>query len=272
MSFDFDFDTFYDDQRKLTSKAKTKLELYRTDALVVRSYKPTCAGSTIPRGQIGRVPSKRSLQRLVFVLNNCDIPFTSMLTLTMTPQVHRDHTARVHCDALKASLQRLRRSEASQYCWVREFQNNGSVHWHIFTDHDVEQSGEVNEELSRDWSKWFANYYGERKATKRSVTLMTSGNRRDFKGCTRYEQLKSEAAGLYAAKEGAKRYQKKAPRKWWGGGRWWATSYGLTCTPLGTIDVKSSTLDTCEINVNGETREIAFKIQYSRGLKECSRA
>lgn len=267
---DWDPDDFFVDQENSKKASLSTLVRYRTDAVLERSYRPACADSSGGNGVVSGEPSKRSLQNLCFLLNNCDVPMSSMLTLTMTPQVHRQHSPSVHKSALKASLERLRKRGTGQYCWVREHQENGSVHWHIFTDDEVGEPGEINEGLTRDWIDWFAGYYEQRNANAKSVRNMKNGNFGDFRGCARFESLKTEAAGRYAGKEGAKRFQKQAPVKWRKAGcAWWRASRGVKCTPIETIDVLSSTVQGRIVTINGVEREVAFKVQFNQGVFPC---
>lgn len=266
---------------------EVKLDVYRTDAVVVRSYKPKCAGTIGERGAIGGAPSRRSLQNLVFLLNNSDVPFVSMLTMTMTPDVHKLCTVKEHRRALANALQRLRDRGISQYCWVREFQGNGSVHWHVFTDKTVGSPGEVNSDLSRDWCEYWASLYfdriiphselalkkrisvGENRKKQRDRNKMETGNNAEFLGCCRFEQLRTDAAGRYAGKEGAKRFQKLAPGKWQnGGGAWWRASRGVKCTPIKRVAVPADTIESTSIDIGGKEVDVAYRVQFSRGLKE----
>lgn len=253
-------------------KEQSTLILYRVDAVLSRSYKPVCAGTVSKAAKIGEEPSRKSLQNLVFLLNNSDRPFTTMYTLTMTDKASKENTVETHKRALKASLQKLRRDGASQYCWVREFQQNGSIHWHIFTDCIVGEPGQVNEELSRRWSLWFASFYQKNKLSPSCFKKMSKGDGKQFLGCVRVEALRTEAAGLYAGKEGAKRFQKKPPSKWRkNGGAWWRASRGVECTPIKTKLVDGKTLSYSTIVVDGNPLDIPHKIQFSRALKERER-
>lgn len=259
---------------------RAQLTVYRVDAIVNRrGWTPSCAGHVSERGKIGGAPSSRSLRNLVFVLNNSDIRMESMLTLTMTPLCHQKCSPAMHRKACKLALQRLRDQGIRDYVWVREFQKNGSVHWHIFTSETVGAPGDVNHELSHDWRMWWCSLYwdkiiGESKVPKIkkrhaiSRARMERGNGKDFHGSCRFEQLKSEAAGRYAAKEGAKRFQKHAPGKWKNeGGAWWRASKSIVCTPIKEVYVPGSTLETVTIKIKNQPVEVAYKLQQNRGLK-----
>ena len=275
-------------RRAMAAKGKrARVDVYRIDAVIDRrGWTPACAGTVSERGKIGNVPSSRSLQNLIFRLNNCDVPMRSMLTLTMTPLCHNLVPPAVHRKAFRNNaLQRLRDMKVRDWLWVREFQGNGSVHWHVFTALDVGAPGQVNEDLSHDWSIWWSALYWDRlitspankdhaKRRKISRARMERGNFKKFKGCCRWEQLKTEAAGRYAAKEGAKRFQKKAVGEWeHEGGAWWRSNKGMTCTPIRqeyvyTKDLASRTVDLPD----GKQIDVAYKLQQSLGLKLLTRS
>lgn len=268
-------DNWAEAQRIAKCNARTTLVVYRTDAVVKRSFNSGNLPDNPLRGKVGEAPSKASLNNLIFLLNNSDRPFVSMFTFTMTPRVNRVHSVREHKNALKAALQKLRRSGVGQYCWVREYQENNSIHWHVFTDLVIDEPGNVNAGLSRSWSRWFATYYkrlcGNADDYKKmtSVVLSGTGNcRDDFYGCVRCDQLESDAAGRYAGKEGGKRFQKRPPAKWKRGGAWWDSSRGITCTPVKTVQVPTATIKTRTVKTHDGEIEVAFKLQYARGLIE----
>lgn len=265
---------------KKQPRGMVRVEVYRVDAILLRkTWTPKCAGTVTKRGTIGNVPSSRSLRNLVFVLNNSDIQMRSMLTLTMTPLCHKLCPPHVHRYAMKLCLQRLRDKGIKDYVWVREFQKNGSVHWHIFTSKQVGAPGEVNEELSHEWRNWWTDVYWKRiispskvpeirKKHKISEWHMRNGNGMDFGGSCRFEELKTEAAGRYAAKEGAKRFQKLAPVEWLDeGGAWWRASKTIKCTPISEEWIKSDRLETTTMTIKDRTEEIAYKLQQNLGLK-----
>ena len=204
----------------------------------------------------------------MFTLNNSDHRFVTMYTLTMTPAVHRGHTVEQHKNAFKAALEKMRREGVDQYVWVREYTESGTLHWHVFTTNEVEKNGRVNDSMSRKWSKWFSSYYKRLNASARDAFFMANGDGKEFRGCVRVECLRSDAAGLYAAKEGGKRFQKKAPSKWRGAGCWWYKSRGVECTPIRTVEATLDSLDSCKVDIGGSRVEVAFKIQFNRGLKE----
>lgn len=243
------------------------LETYRTDAVLVRSYTPACAGTVSKGAKILNKPSRRSLNRLVFLLNNCDIPMRSMLTITIQKDVEQKNSVEFHIATLKAALQKLRRDGCGQYVWVREYQEKyKTVHWHIFTDMVVgDVGGEVNTLLSRSWSSWMVNRYEKAWCPAKHAQHMRFGDGKEFKGCCRFEVLHGEAGGQYAGKEGSKRHQKEPPERWKGAGAWWRGSRGITCTPTGTKKVNGARLEAATVKIKGEEFEVPYRVQFNRG-------
>ena len=247
----------------------SRLVTYRTDAVLVRSYKPCCAGTvTASKGKIGGKPSRRSLQRLTFLLNNCDTPMTSMLTITMRDQVCWRNSVSFHRKTIRLACQRLRDTDCSQYCWVREFQKGGRVHWHIFTDHQIDGKGrEVDRDRSKAWSRWLVQRYKKSGwCNEESARLMMADSYDGFVGCCRLEKLMSpDAGGRYAGKEGAKRYQKDAPPRWLDGGAWWRASRNVICTPTGEKKIHGRYLQKTTVEIDGDEREVPHRIQFGKG-------
>lgn len=244
------------------------VQQYRTDGVVVsRSYTPACAHQPTERGSIGGRPSKRSLNRLVFLLNNCDNIMQSMFTITMADEVSKRNSVEFHKGTLKAAIQKMRRDGINQYCWVREFQANGSVHWHVFTDLKVGVPGAVNIELTQHWSRWMVERYRQGWINDRCASNMTRRGKDGFEGCVRVEQLHGDIGGRYAGKEGSKRFQKIAPKRWRDGGAWWRASRNVQCTPGDIKRLAVESLDHAEVKINGKTRYIPYRVQFNKGTR-----
>ena len=265
---DWSPDEFFEAQRRL--KRTMTIDKYRNDAVVVRSYKSTRKVTPPSDHTVGGTPSKRSLANLVFLLNNCDVPMKSMHTLTYQLRVSKFVTPKIATGMLEDALRKLRKSGGKNYVWVREFTKKGAVHFHIFSDFEQVSPDEVDESESRKWSKWWAEMTRRRTGNILGLDgqyrLMALGNGRDFLGCVRVERLRDDAAGRYAGKEGAKRFQKVAPAGWENAGRWWANNRSLKCTPMGRVQVRTSSLKSSKVTLpDGKCFDVPFKNQYGRG-------
>lgn len=263
-----------------------RLQVFRTDAVFHRESPhkpPTNVGK---RGVInGLTPSADSLKRLIFLLNNCDRQMRSMATITFQDEIGIAIPVECHKRFLKNFCQRLRdKFDGIEFVWVREFQSSrlieghscevSPVHWHVFTtmavDAGCEKSNCVDREMSAEWSAWLVKAVrklmrGEPEYDNELISRMLQGGRHD--GCVRWENLYGPAGGRYAAKEGAKRFQKVAPEKWQvGGGEWWDSSKSITCTPLGWRFTHHSHLKTAAVKLgNGEKRNVTLKHQWGKG-------
>ena len=243
------------------------LETYRTDAVLKRkSWTPKCAGSTGGRRKTGARPGARSMKKLIFLLNNCDVPMRGFLTVTMAKAVCDRNPVQTHYAFFKAAIKRLKYQGFSPFVWVKEFQKNGSIHWHVFTQKGVGAPGEINMPMTNDWSRWAVNYYRKHWIDERSEKYMLVGNGKDFFGACRWEELASEAGGMYAGKEAGKRYQKDAPERFaMQGGHWWRAVGKIDCTPTGTKTVPVTSLHTVKCKIGGSEQVIATKLQFNRG-------
>ena len=247
------------------------IDKYRTDAVVIRSYKSTRTVVPPSDNTIGGKPSKKSLSRLVFLLNNCDVPMVSMHTLTFQLRVAKILMPETSSAMLKDALRKLRKAGGKNYVWVREFTEKGAVHYHIFSDYEQSSNLEVDVSESKKWSSWWAKMTrrrtGDLVGLDNQYRLMEVGNGLDFYGSVQVERLRSDAAGRYAGKEGAKRFQKIAPPGWEKAGRWWANNRGLKCTPLDRLQVRTSSLKSSMVTLaNGTCIDVPFKNQFGRGL------
>lgn len=259
----------------------SELALYRTDAVLVRSYTPVCAGMVTSPAKIGSIPSRRSIANLIFLLNNSDVPMRTMLTFTMTPEVSDGCSVAQHRKVFRTNaLQHLRDKHGGAFVWVREFQDSGSLHWHIFAEFECNPSDwpdgspdrSVDLELTRHWSRWFCKQY-KRILPDAEFGFMREGNGSDFHGCVRVEKLRTSAAGRYAGKEGGKRLQKMPPDKWVAdGGAWWRNSKGLVCSEHRRVTVPVSEIDAAKVVVDGKVLEVPYRVQFNVGAKRADRS
>jgi len=260
----------------MTKKAKhtNTIEKYRTDALVVRTYASSRKVVPPSDSTVKSIPSDRSLKNLIFLLNNCDVPMVTMVTITLGDKVSALMKIKEHKQLLKAGLTRLMRAGATQYVWVREFQDNGTPHWHIFTDWKVRNGLDV--ERSEKWSKWCTNYCRKKLGfwpeLEEQLYYMEFGNKDDLIGCVHVESLRKAAAGCYAGKEGAKRFQKIAPPRWQKSGSWWDKGGPIKCTPVERVQVDSKTLAQAEVMIQGKKLKVPFRLQFGRGLRKETKA
>lgn len=262
---------------KNQEKPTSAIDKYRNDALVVRSYKTTRNVVPPSDNRCKGKPSAESLRNLVFLLNNCDVPMTGMTTLTLGSDVSMAMSVAEHKQYLKAALTKLMRLKSvTQYCWVREFTKIGTPHWHVFHDMDFGDCSALDADgvdwcQSSTWSAWAANYIWKKidrlPHLLKQIGYMSEGNGIDHTGCVRIEKLRSEAAGRYAGKEGAKRFQKEALHERWRlGGLWWKPSKNVKCTPVQRIQVRTSSLKQAKVNIGDREILVPYRLQFDRGF------
>lgn len=155
------------------------------------------------RGKIKEF-TKHSAKRLKLFMNNAKAKWSNMITLTY-PQnfITNGEEVKYHLNRFEKFLN----SENAKYCWVIEFQENGSPHFHIILDK-------------------FINY---KKVAENWYKIVNSGNENHLKAGTRTEKLRVGRAGAisYIRKYVSKQWQKKVPENYQNVGRFWGGSKGL---------------------------------------------
>lgn len=196
------------------------IDVYKTDAVVnwVVGKPPSSGGKRKGIVELTR----ESLARMVFLLQNTDTRFLSMVTLTYPGNWESDGKR------VKGQLNRFlswaRARGFGLYVWFLEFQKRGAPHFHILFESDVTQH--------------------RREISKRWYDAVGSGDPKHLAAGTNAELLRSEdGAARYAAKYAAKIEQKRVPLEYVNVGRFWGASRGVVATPQASIDVWGMTPD-----------------------------
>jgi len=274
-------------------------KILRNDAVVVAS--PAHGIPPKSRGLRAAIrgdrPSNKSLAEVALLLGNCEPIVLGMITCTMTDVVHALFSVDTHRQVLRGFLDVLRRRGFGFYVWVREFQTNGSVHWHIFVCKEIVPSGlggdlkSLDADLSRELSECFTRLYARRtscpfcKAGSFVECEAASGKcilggpfRRmvrpiavDKIGCVHAEAMRSQdAAARYASKEAGKRFQKRALDSRWRdgkGGAWWRAGRGFTMPDYGVEMVAAESVARCKFKTeSGFEIDAPYRIQHGKGL------
>ena len=200
----------------------------------VRIHFPLVGGgppSGEPRGACSQEQSLKSRLRAAWALANAETEWHAMVTCTYGHDPGKDE-ARRDCVRFRRRLLRL---GFVDWAWIREFTEAGRVHYHWFLGGEsgvrlrseatriVSRHGNPTELCEGPTGQAVAQAWGEiaaeRAEDEGAVWRFTWGGI--------VELLRHpDAAGRYAAKEAAKRVQKRAP--WPNPGRWWAMSPHLT--------------------------------------------
>jgi hypothetical protein len=207
----------------LTLGPVTGVELYRRDAVVVRSSVRSCHPHTIPaRGVITHL-SRRSRQRLAFVANNTYVDFRSMITLTYPRQFPNDGKGVKR--NLNAFLTWLRRKQNNaSYLWFLEFQKRGAPHIHILLSCSLER--QFYTQVSEQWYK-----------------TVGSNDPLHLRAGTRCEAIrKRDGAARYALKYAYKCEQKLVPEAYQNVGRFWGCSRDVKPQEAITIPIDDMSL------------------------------
>jgi len=169
--------------------------------------------------------SKKSLLRLMFLMQATKVEFKSMFTLTYPRHFPRDGEV-VKAD-VAAVVQKMRRSNFT-YLWFLEFQKRGAPHIHIMLDADcITPAMRVDYGLYwtarvalSEWYKYYCppdDYYKEvMKMAKFNTHARTWELIRDPHGARNY-------VTKYASKE----RQKKVPKAYQSVGRFWGSTRAL---------------------------------------------
>lgn len=218
-----------------------KLKVYRTDVVVEYGSRTDPPEPDAARRASVTELSRKSLQRLVFTVQNTDIEFMGMITLTY-PAVYPENgrEAKRH---LNRFLSWLRSVDCGAYVWFLEFQKRGAPHFHILTERDMsDRKGDIS-------ARWYA--------------AVGSNDEKHLRAGTRAEAIReTDGARRYAAKYGAKRDQKTVPARFSDVGRFWGCSRAVKPVMRQEFDVYGS-----------EPADIARVLsavgwQYSERLKE----
>lgn len=190
------------------------VDVYRTDAVVnwVVGKPPSSGGA---RKEIIEL-TRAALARMVFLLQNTDTRFCSMVTLTYPGEWESDGKR------VKAQLNRFlswaRARGFGLYVWFLEFQKRGAPHFHILFENDVT---DFRMDISERWYK-----------------AVGSCDKKHLAAGTNTELLRSEdGAARYAAKYAAKIEQKRVPIEYVNVGRFWGAARGVVAKPTTTLDV-----------------------------------
>lgn len=182
------------------------------------------------RGNI-KMQSKKSLLRLMFLMQVTKLEFKSMLTLTYPKYFPMDGKI-VKAD-VAAIVQKIRRAGWS-YLWFLEFQKRGAPHIHLLLDVDV-ITPRMRVDYGLYWTArialndWFVGHCPA-AAYDAEVMKMIKFNT-DYRI---WETIRDrDGARNYVAKYASKERQKTVPRKYQNVGRFWGST--RTLRPEGVV-------------------------------------
>lgn len=191
---------------------------------VVRKCKGKIEGHKPERGKV-KMQSKRSLIRLMFLMQCTEVNFSSMLTLTYPKHFPTD--GEIVKQDLGAMVQKIRRA-GWEYLWFLEFQKRGAPHIHIILDVSS-ISPRIRVDFGLYWTTRIAlsDWYRQRcpvEHYEHEVLKMAKFNVHHS-----VFQLITHEAGArnYVTKYASKERQKKVPREYRNVGRFWGSSRSI---------------------------------------------
>jgi len=192
--------------------------------------------SVVRRAKRGKLLgiSRRSLNKLAFLVANCDVKFYSLLTLTYgaNPPLN-GRLAKVHMNKF---ITYMRRSFGEfEYFWFLEFQKRGAPHFHFVCSLPAPGKAE-RELLAQLWADiaeplnlaytGISSPYGKINSVEGLFTRDSVF--RQHRRTKVWEALRTEnGAARYALKYALKTHQKVVPAEYRDVGRNWATSRGV---------------------------------------------
>jgi len=187
--------------------------------------------------------SPQSRFRLLHWVKNCEVDFKSMLTLTYPAEFPTNgRRVKGHFKALRKRL--LRRFPQFRGIWWLEFQLRGAPHFHILSNIDLRDCGDLLELRRRDrvcyvnkeiWL-WLSRAWFE---------IVASGDQKHLRAGSCWEVIDNEDGAIrYAAAHASKPKQKQVPEDFQNVGRFWGgigikmpTGRGIEASTYDVFDV-----------------------------------
>lgn len=218
-----------------------------------------------PRPERGKIQmlSKKSLLRLMFLMQCTKIRFTTMLTLTYPKYYPRD--GEIVKKDINFIAQKIRRY-GWRYLWFLEFQKRGAPHVHVLLDNDA-ITPKLRADFGLSWTKrvvmseWFGRICPPEEFD-REIRKMSSFNCRQEV----WEMIRNrDGARNYVTKYASKERQKTVPSEYQNVGRFWGASKGLR--PEGvTLDVTEDELEEWLVDHGHPAKDYSLVPRYIWGI------
>lgn len=169
--------------------------------------------------------SKKSLIRLMFIMQCTQVHLGSMLTLTYPK--HYPENGEIVKEDINVMAQKMRRRGWS-YVWFLEFQVRGAPHVHYMLEPDT-ITPKMRADVGIQWteriamSKWYLEKCPDGDYLKEVIKMLKFNCHEST-----FELLREhDGAKKYAAKYAAKEKQKKVPKRYKNVGRFWGASQDI---------------------------------------------
>jgi hypothetical protein len=191
--------------------------------------------------------SKKSKMRLAHIVQNSEVGFASIMTLTYGDLINPTDGRELKRQ-LNIFLNKLRHRFTIEYLWFMEFTKRGRPHIHIITTKEPTEFDRIW--LAQIWSK-----ISVRDAYIRQVKIYGGSEIEEFVKLDEFKLAeetqkvylvhrhqaswqkakKTDGMARYALKYATKTYQKKIPEEFRDAGRFWGVSSGVYAIPIAEV-------------------------------------
>lgn len=178
------------------------------------------------RGKV-RILSKKSLNRMTFLLNTTQVTFRSMLTINYLSPPATGRKAKDDLRYVVGWLRRRFKGQGLQYFWFAEFTKAGSIHFHVLLT--VTANDGHRKAYAKYWTRISKQGYGSYTSIRNKrvywveQTIYDHNRHPDVWSNAKSEQGLKHYANMYAQKP----YQKRVPNWFADIGRFWGCSPGV---------------------------------------------
>lgn len=224
-----------------------RILVYRDGLEVIRKARYPKPKPIPPKKGETEEMSRKSKMRLAHIVQNSEVGFNSIITLTYGDMVHPLNGKELKRQ-LNIFLNQLRKRFTIEYLWFMEFTKRGRPHIHIITTKDPTEFDRIW--LAQVWSR-----ISVRDALKRQVKneensdiavpitldgLLVAEEQQKVYLVHRHvkswqKAKKTDGMARYALKYATKTYQKKIPANFRDAGRFWGISKGVYANPIAEV-------------------------------------
>jgi hypothetical protein len=191
--------------------------------------------------------SRKSKMRLAHIVQNSEIGFKSILTLTYGDVVHPLNGKELKRQ-LNIFLNKLRKRYTIEYLWFMEFTKRGRPHIHIITTREPTEFDRIW--LAQIWSRISVrDAYNRQLGNHQETENVSLGPADGFEMAKEEQKVylvhrhpktwqkakKEDGMSRYALKYATKTYQKKIPANFRNAGRFWGVSKGVYAKPIAEV-------------------------------------
>jgi len=261
-----------------------KITFFKNGLVIERKARyPIARHKPPPRTGVYEMTRKSKL-RLTHIIANCDVKFSSLMTLTYGDYIH-PIDGRELKRQLNVFLGQLRRRFGCEYCWFLEFTKRDRPHLHVITTvipntFDRIWLGEIWSKISvyDAARKILENRSGDGLIVRHPLIMLDVLAECDkvfrvHKHPKCWEKVrKSDGAMRYALKYATKQEQKLVPAQFANVGRFWGLSRGVDTIPVGELligeTMSEKAVEAILKNIEGMNFELIPRYIFKRDALE----